>query len=139
MSGKIGVTNVVRGMKVSNIKGIIFNKEFEELFEDKKKIASVEIIEEAILGISALKDVLGPWLVKYNFEGKGKDDEIEFKLHLDLAVKALEKHVPKKITKTYLVNGKIYGECQNCGHTGLAKDVHENCWWCGQKLDWSGA
>jgi rubrerythrin len=49
-----------------------------------------------------------------------------------------EKQVPKKLTLTYnTYNGKTCGECPNCGHTGLEKDVHDHCWWCGQKIDWN--
>ena len=119
-----------------NTKGIIFNKEFQELGVSKKSLDLVETLEEAITGISCIKHLIGPILRKYNFEGLGKEDEIEFKLHLDLAVKALEKQVPKQVILLYKVNDYDFGECPTCGHSGLSKKAHICCWWCGQKLDW---
>lgn len=97
-------------------------------------------IKSAIIGLSTIKNLVSPILRKYNYEDLGKEDEKEFKYHFDLAISALKKQMPKKSTKlykSYLGDGN-YGECPNCGHTGLKQYAHECCWWCGQKIDWSG-
>lgn len=49
---------------------------------------------------------------------------------------AIVKSIPIKVVKTYEVKDVTYGECPSCQHTGLKKDTHECCWWCGQSLNW---
>lgn len=53
---------------------------------------------------------------------------------LDIAIKALEKHIPKKP----LPDNKYYGngKCPKCGAIFLTKSTHY-CGNCGQALDWS--
>jgi ribosomal protein S27AE len=66
---------------------------------------------------------------------KAKDESAvaELKVTLD----ALEKQMPQNVSRTYKSNDDyIYGECPNCHHSGLMKNVHKNCWWCGQAIDW---
>lgn len=50
---------------------------------------------------------------------------------------AVVRSIPLKVVKLYDVKDEVYGECPDCGHSGLKKDVHQHCWWCGQKLDWN--
>ena len=62
----------------------------------------------------------------------------EHKEAVNMAIKSLEKQIPKKPkcidkeTETF--------DCPCCGHTIIALDdmtIHNNCLMCGQKLDWS--
>lgn len=64
----------------------------------------------------------------------------------EMAIKALEKQIPKKPRKTDLYRGvlkKVYAYvCPTCGNACLEKYMNERqntmfCWDCGQKLDWS--
>lgn len=63
-----------------------------------------------------------------------------------IAIKALEKRIPKKPRKTDSYRGvlkKVYAYvCPTCGNARLEKYMNERqntvfCWDCGQKLDWS--
>ena len=63
-----------------------------------------------------------------------------------IAIKALEKRIPKKPRKTDSYRGvlkKVYAYvCPTCGNACLEKYMNERqntvfCWDCGQKLDWS--
>lgn len=63
-----------------------------------------------------------------------------------IAIKALEKRIPKKPRKTDSYRGvlkKVYAYvCPTCGNARLEKYMNERqntmfCWNCGQKLDWS--
>lgn len=63
----------------------------------------------------------------------------------EMAIKALEKQIPKKPRKTDLYRGvlkKVYAyACPTCGNACLEKYMNERqntmfCWNCGQKLDW---
>lgn len=55
-----------------------------------------------------------------------------------LAIVALKKQIPEKPTHTYkCIDYYLYGECPNCGHTGLKEGAHKHCWWCGQAIDWT--
>lgn len=65
---------------------------------------------------------------------------------LDVAIKALEKQIPKKPRKTDSYRGvlkRVYAYvCPTCGNSCLEKYMNERqdtmfCWDCGQKLDWS--
>lgn len=53
-----------------------------------------------------------------------------------IAVKALEKQIPKKTTKRqYVPNGTlVYGHCPNCDC--FTKNDFSYCKHCGQALDW---
>jgi rubrerythrin len=64
----------------------------------------------------------------------------------DLAIKALEKQIPRKPRKTDSYRGvlkRVYAYvCPTCGNACLEKYMNERqnttfCWDCGQKLDWS--
>ena len=63
-----------------------------------------------------------------------------------MAIKALEKQIPKKPRKTDSYKGvlkRVYAYvCPACGNVCLEKYMNERqntmfCWNCGQKLDWS--
>lgn len=63
-----------------------------------------------------------------------------------MAIKALEKQIPKKPRKTDSYRGvlkRVYAYvCPTCGNACLEKYMNERndtmfCWNCGQKLDWS--
>lgn len=65
---------------------------------------------------------------------------------LQVAIKALEKKIPKKPRKTDSYRGvlkRVYAYvCPTCGNACLEKYMNERqntmfCWNCGQKLDWS--
>ena len=65
---------------------------------------------------------------------------------IDMAIKALEKQIPKKPRKTDSYRGvlkRVYAYvCPTCGNVCLEKYMNERqntmfCWECGQKLDWS--
>lgn len=58
---------------------------------------------------------------------------------IEKAKVALAKQIPREPRHLYFsIDSRQYGECPNCGHTGLLKDVHKHCWWCGQALKWGG-
>ena len=65
----------------------------------------------------------------------------EHKKALDMAIKALEKQIPKKVNLRHIrkYDGFDDGECPTCGNSvlrdGFSNDVY--CDDCGQKLDWS--
>jgi transcription elongation factor Elf1 len=52
-------------------------------------------------------------------------------------IRLKKKKIPKKPFNLYNIKLNTYGNCPNCGHSGLKEITHEHCWWCGQKLDWS--
>lgn len=65
---------------------------------------------------------------------------------IDMAIKALEKKIPKKPRKIDSYRGmfiRVYSyACPTCGNACLEKYMNERqntmfCWNCGQKLDWS--
>lgn len=65
---------------------------------------------------------------------------------LDMAIKALEKQIPKKPRKTDSYRGvlkRVYAyACPTCHNVCLEKYMNERqnttfCWDCGQHLDWS--
>lgn len=67
---------------------------------------------------------------------------------IDMAIKALEKQIPKRPRKTDSYRGmliRVYAyACPTCGNACLEKYMNERqntmfCWNCGQKLDWSDA
>lgn len=78
--------------------------------------------------------------------GKGVDCKVECKTYkelyehyvksLDMAIKALEKQIPK-IPMAYKVTNRA--DCPICGKTvrGIDKPFGNYCNGCGQKLDWS--
>lgn len=57
---------------------------------------------------------------------------------LRMAIKALEKQIPKKLIET---EEFVEGSCQNCKRNiGWIKDEYfdfDNCPFCGQAIDWS--
>lgn len=59
---------------------------------------------------------------------------------IDIAIKAVEKQVPKKPTRIKDIkdfSGRHYcfkGECPKCGNTVGEPELY--CYHCGQKLDW---
>ena len=64
----------------------------------------------------------------------------------DIAIKALEKQLPKKTRENGMQDGLIrknkYYTCPTCGNCLLTEMMNERqntsyCWDCGQKLDWS--
>lgn len=90
----------------------------------------LNVIEEVKQTINILKEQL-------NNDDVGCDVEMQIKSE-KIKLESLEKQVAKKPTKLYKshIDENIYGECPNCGHTGLKQYTHEHCWWCGQKIDW---
>ena len=64
---------------------------------------------------------------------------------IELAIKVLERQIPKKPRKTDSYRGvlkRVYAYvCPTCGNVCLEKYMNERqntmfCWNCGQKLDW---
>lgn len=49
---------------------------------------------------------------------------------IDMAIKALEKQIPKKV-----INRCMFCECPTCGNVEIQSSSY--CCDCGQKLDWS--
>lgn len=83
-------------------------------------------------------------------ELEDKQNEIKFAKDnyeaITLAIKALEKQIPRKPRKTDSYRGvlkRVYAYvCPTCGNACLEKYMNERqnavfCWNCGQKLDWS--
>lgn len=62
---------------------------------------------------------------------------IEYREALELAVKALEKQIPKK---PIIYPGTNRADCPICIKTvrGIGKPFGKHCAGCGQKLDWEG-
>ena len=63
---------------------------------------------------------------------------------LDIAIGALEKQIPKKLTRTNgglsIAKKDFYTKCQLCNHNipGVVRDTRMRfCPFCGQKIDWS--
>lgn len=86
--------------------------------------------KEAIRNINALNAVCGQ---------KDFYDE-EFEKALGMAIKALEKQIPKKVIPRHIrkYDGFDDGECPTCRNSvlrdGFSNDIY--CDECGQKLDW---
>ena len=63
--------------------------------------------------------------------------------HLNMAIAALEKQIPKKIESAYMSNGIVAGYCPTCKGTvkiiptWLRYAKGKCCDWCGQRIDWS--
>ena len=73
-------------------------------------IGSAKEIEDAIIGLTCLKDTIGIWLIKINYEGLGKEDEVQLKLHFDLAIQALEKQIEPNEPLTLEELKQMYGD-----------------------------
>ena len=59
----------------------------------------------------------------------------EYKEALEMAVKALEKQIPKKLIHI-IRNEKVVGyRCPACTANAVGSGFY--CWYCGQALDWS--
>lgn len=67
---------------------------------------------------------------------KGSYDRLQ--IAFDMAIKALEKQIPKKV-KNYELACDKYGSCPVCGiqYQISKEEVVDYCNECGQKLDWS--
>jgi hypothetical protein len=94
-------------------------------------------IQYVIDTFKELKPIMGRWLKKVNYENMGELDENEFSEHMDTAIKALEKQIPKKP-----INQSTWKACPTCKQ-GIAVDnktpnprARQYCYHCGQKLDW---
>lgn len=63
----------------------------------------------------------------------------------EVAIKALEKQIPKKVNARKIMKDfhdkpyAIKGDCPSCGMVGLLSVNTDYCHCCGQKLDWSAA
>lgn len=95
-------------------------------------------IQYVIDTFKELKPIMGRWLKKVNYENMGELDEKEFLEHMDTAIEALEKQIPKKpkVMNTTLVGEKFWWYCGHCGasrHTGSKSNY---CGYCGGKVDW---
>ena len=68
--------------------------------------------------------------------GRSAPEIIEYREALELAVKALEKQIPKK---PIIYPGTNRADCPICMKTvrGIGKPFGKHCAGCGQKLDWS--
>ena len=100
-------------------------------------------IEKAIIGMRGLKELLPPLLLKFNYENLGKEDAIEVVEHLNLAITALEKQLPKRPHADDNGGCEYYEcwiECPDCGEAIPEYTAENNTWCyclgCGQKLDW---
>ncbi len=96
---------------------------------DEKKVR--EAIELIRMEINTLEGI----------ENCGRIIEARKKKHIalhNIAIKALEKQLPKKPEE---VVSAIYGashECKNCGSEIEPLDIYADyCKWCGQRLDWT--
>lgn len=58
---------------------------------------------------------------------------------LDMAIKALEKRIPKPVKKPMNVGSHLMGKCPNCFHILTQEDHPAYCGMCGQKVKWSEA
>ena len=68
------------------------------------------------------------------------DYPMDYAVAFEEAIKALEKQIPKKLIET---EEFVEGSCQNCKRNiGWIKNEYfdfDNCLFCGQAIDWSGA
>lgn len=55
---------------------------------------------------------------------------------LRTAITALKKQIPKKVIRYFEID--YSAECPACKKRIQAHASHQNCKWCGQKLEWSG-
>lgn len=73
------------------------------------------------------------------YDNKQLEEDIQV---YDIAIKALEKQIPKPVINREVIkdfNEKplyICGDCQNCGCVRLRSTDTDYCVACGQKLDW---
>lgn len=79
---------------------------------------AIKILEE----MKARMVPLGPLL-----EGKSKDEEA-----VDIAIEALEKQIPMKMTEVLDISGRPIRVCGNCED---APGSGEFCRWCGQRIE----
>ena len=86
--------------------------------------------------------------VRFNMSTIGLSDKAAKRVAKarNMAIKALEKQIPKKPRKTDSYRGvlkRVYAYvCPTCGNVCLEKYMNERqntmfCWNCGKKLDWS--
>lgn len=54
---------------------------------------------------------------------------------LEMAIEALEKQIPMKMTEVLDISGRPIRVCGNCGD---APGNGEFCRWCGQRIDFGG-
>ena len=99
--------------------------------------------------IDGLKDIMQSYknMISENEDCKLLCIKLREKIeHLNTAIEALEKQLPKKPKENGMYSGifkktKTY-TCLTCGNCCLEKMMNERqdtdfCWNCGQKLDWS--
>jgi hypothetical protein len=67
-------------------------------------------------------------------ESAPNDPWAEDIIALDIAIKALEKQIPKKPNKILQAFEYIFGDCPSCNKSSDMNYKH--CQYCGQKLDW---
>ena len=95
----------------------------------------MEEIKIVIDTFKELKPIMGRWLKRVNYEDMGEQDEAEFSRHMDIAIEALEKQIPKKV-----LDDGAFGICPICGaefNSELRNEYNITyCCYCGQKLDW---
>ena len=56
---------------------------------------------------------------------------------LDMAIKALEKRIPKPIKQPMGVGSHLMGKCPNCFQILTQEDHSAYCGMCGQKVKWN--
>ena len=82
-----------------------------------------EAIKKIKLRIAGARHVVGAGI-----DGKAFED-------LEMAIKALEKQIPKKLDEHNFYDEPHHYLCPDCGN--IVINQHNYCEECGQKLDWN--
>ena len=61
---------------------------------------------------------------------------MDYAAAFDMAIKALEKRIPKPIKQPMDVGSHLMGKCTNCFHVLTQEDHPAYCGICGQKVKW---
>lgn len=107
---------------------------------DEKKV------REAIERMHKMRDAYNATLRSLPQKTRERSDYNNYVDAFLVAIKALEKQLPKRPRENGMSDGLIkktkYYTCQTCGNCLLTEMMNERqntnyCWDCGQRLDWS--
>lgn len=103
-------------------------------------------VREAIERIHKMRDAYNATLRSLPQKTRERSDYNNYVDAFLVAIKALEKQLPKRPRENGMSDGLIkktkYYTCQTCGNCLLTEMMNERqntnyCWDCGQRLDWS--
>ena len=103
-------------------------------------------VREAIERMHKMRDAYNATLRSLPQKTRERSDYNNYVDAFLVAIKALEKQLPKRPRENGMSDGLIkktkYYTCQTCGNCLLTEMMNERqntnyCWDCGQRLDWS--